>query len=83
MSLACVTEPTYGKLIDLFIELEGKANLQESLHSEISVRYPKLLLGRPARVLDTIKRSNKTISSRASQSYWLRAGSLQKKSVET
>ena len=56
MALLCVTEPTYGELIDLYIELEGKANLQDCLFSEISGRFPQLSLGRPTRVLDTIKR---------------------------
>ena len=56
VSFARDTGPQYGELIDLYQELEEESNLQDSLFSELSSRYPHLNLSRPTRVLDSIKR---------------------------
>lgn len=53
--LHSIIEPTYGELIDLFTELEGRPNMSDKLYSEICVRYPKVSVSRPARLYDTVK----------------------------
>ena len=49
-------KPTYGELIDVFVELEGRAGAADLLCSEICRRYPGLMIGRPSRLFDTIQR---------------------------
>lgn len=51
----CITEPTYGELIDLFTEVEGRANTTDLLYSEFCTRYPKISVSRPTRLFDTVK----------------------------
>jgi len=46
--------PTYGELIDLLTELEGRPNTIDFLCSEICKRYPNLCVSRPTRLFDTI-----------------------------
>ena len=49
-------KPTYGELIDIFTELEGRADTADLLYSEICRRYPDISVGRPSRLFDTIQR---------------------------
>lgn len=50
------SNPTYGELIDLLAELDGRTNIVDLLCSEICQRYPNISVSRPARLFDTINR---------------------------
>ena len=50
------SNPTYGELIDLLTELEGRANTVDLLCSTICKQYPNISVSRPMRLFDTIKR---------------------------
>ena len=49
-------KPTYGELIDIFVKVEAQANAQDLLCSEILRRYPRISIGRPSRLFDTVQR---------------------------
>jgi len=48
--------PTYGELIDTFEEVEGRPDAADLLCVELCQRYPHIKIGRPSRLLDTVKR---------------------------
>ena len=50
------SSPTYGELIDLLTELEGRPDIVDLLCSKICKQYPNICVSRPMRLFDTIKR---------------------------
>ena len=56
-STLCIgCSPTYGELIDTYEVVEGKPDAADLLCIELCERYPHITVGRPSRLLDTVKR---------------------------
>ena len=50
--------PTYGEMIDLFTEVEQQSNenIVNTLFDKFIKLYPNVMIGRPSRFCDTVKR---------------------------
>ena len=53
-SIGC--NPTYGELFDTFEVVEGRPDAADLLCVELCQCYPDMKVGRPSRLLDTVKR---------------------------
>ena len=53
MFLTLISVPTFGELIELYEETSDDASI---LHTKLLERYPNLVVGRPCRLLETVKR---------------------------
>lgn len=51
-----IEKPTYGDLIDLLKKVEGQPDAANLLFMEVRQNYPSIPIGRPNRLLDTVKR---------------------------